>query len=76
MAAIISASAPLSEVLNRSQLPWKTPLGRDHCLSNVYAYRKVYENIRGRVVKYRPLKGLSRMMGNYHVRFLGGEGSW
>jgi len=27
-----------------------------------------------RVVRYRPLKGLSRMMGNYHVRFLGGEG--
>ena len=27
-----------------------------------------------RVVKYRPSKGLSRMMGNYHVRFLGGEG--
>lgn len=26
------------------------------------------------VVKYRPLKCLSCMMGNYHVQFLWGEG--
>jgi hypothetical protein len=29
--------------------------------------------VNGWVVKYRPLKGLSSMMGNYHVQFLGGE---
>ena len=28
----------------------------------------------GWVVKERPLKGLSCMMGNYHVQFLGGNG--
>ena len=26
------------------------------------------------VVQYRPLKGLSCVMGNYHAQFLGGEG--
>jgi len=31
-------------------------------------------NVNRRVVQYRPLKGLSCMMGNYHVQFLGGEG--
>ena len=30
--------------------------------------------VHGRVVKYQPLKGLSGMMGNYHVPFLGSEG--
>ena len=29
--------------------------------------------VNGWVVKYQPLKGLSSMMGNYHVQFLGGE---
>jgi len=31
-------------------------------------------SVNRRVVKYRPLKGLSPVMGNYHAGFLGGEG--
>jgi hypothetical protein len=34
----------------------------------------VFDQFGRRVVQYRPLKGLSGMMGNYHVPFLGGEG--
>ncbi len=39
-----------------------------------YGVRMYLLNTDSWVVKYRLLKGLSRMMGNYHVRFLGGKG--
>ncbi len=38
----------------------------------VYSLQSFVRHVFRRVVKYRPLKGLSRMKGNYHVRFLGG----
>ena len=36
--------------------------------------RLCYVEYNGRVVKYWPLKGLSCMMGDYHVQFLGAKG--
>jgi hypothetical protein len=40
----------------------------------VYGSQSFARQVFRRVAKYRPLKGLSCIMGNYHVRFLGGSG--
>jgi len=37
--------------------------------------KQLLQRFINRVVKYRLQKGLSCMMGNYHVQFLGGNGS-
>jgi hypothetical protein len=45
---------------------------KDKGTNNSIYFDCVSEN--GWIVKYRPLKGLSCVMGNYHAQFLGGEG--
>jgi len=52
---------------------WKAVDASDYRMQ-VRIAKSIQLELDGWVVRYRPLKGLSRMMGNYHVRFLGGEG--
>jgi hypothetical protein len=52
---------------------WKAVGSSDYRMQ-VRIAKSIQLELDGWVVRYRPLKGLSRMMGNYHVRFLGGEG--
>ena len=52
---------------------WKAVDASDYRMQVRFA-KSIQLELDGWVVRYRPLKGLSRMMGNYHVRFLGGEG--
>ena len=52
---------------------WKAVVASDYRMQ-VRIAKSIQLELDGWVVRYRPLKGLSRMMGNYHVRFLGGEG--
>ena len=52
---------------------WKAVGSSDYRMQ-VRIAKSIQLELDGWVVSYRPLKGLSRMMGNYHVRLLGGEG--
>ncbi len=52
---------------------WKAVVTSDYRMQ-VRIAKSIQLELDGWVVRYRPLKGLIRMMGNYHVRFLGGEG--
>jgi hypothetical protein len=72
MTAII-AGASSTDANNWNQVNWKAV---DACVyrMQVRIAKSIQLELDGWVVRYRPLKGLSRMMGNYHVRFLGGEG--
>ncbi len=69
----IKAGASSSDANNLTQVNWKA-VGASVYRMQVRIAKSIQLDLDGWVVKYRPLKGLSRMMGNYHVRFLGGEG--
>jgi hypothetical protein len=58
---------------NWNQVNWKAVDASEYRMQ-VRIAKSIQLELDGWVVRYRPLKGLSRMMGNYHLRFLGGEG--
>jgi hypothetical protein len=72
MTAII-AGASSTDANNWNQVNWKAVDASEYRMQVCIA-KSIQLELDGWDVRYRPLKGLSRMMGNYHVRFLGGEG--
>ena len=76
MTALV-AGAPSTAAQHWNQIDWSQVRVRVYRLQMriAKAIRETIVVTDGWVVKYRLLKGLSCMMGNYHVQFLGGEGS-
>ena len=73
MTALV-AGATSSDTQNWQQLDWKQ-IRRVVYRIQMRIAKAVQLQISGRVEIDRLLKGLSCMMGNCHVQFLGGEGS-
>ena len=69
----ITAGASSTDANNWNQVNWKAVDAFVYRMQ-VRIAKSIQLELDGWVVRYRPLKGLSRMMGNYHVRLLGGEG--
>jgi len=67
---VSKTGAPSTDAQHWKQINWKTVKAFVYRMQMRIA-KSIQLKLNGWVVRYRPLKGLSRMMGNYHVRFLG-----